>query len=89
MCPARAGTGDAARSIEVSSGRVTGARTKDGLTGADAVVFAAGARARGSERRERIWFRAAEAVDAVLFVGLLRHPRPAASACARDDPWRQ
>ena len=31
-------------------------------------------RARGKERRERIWFRdadAAEAVDAILFVGLL------------------
>jgi uncharacterized ferredoxin-like protein len=31
-------------------------------------------RARGAERRERIWFRdaeAAEAVDAILFVGLL------------------
>jgi uncharacterized ferredoxin-like protein len=31
-------------------------------------------RARGKERRERIWFRdaeAAEAVDAILFIGLL------------------
>jgi len=31
-------------------------------------------RGRGKERRERIWFRdadAAEAVDAILFVGLL------------------
>lgn len=31
-------------------------------------------RARGKERRERIWFRdadAAEAIDAILFVGLL------------------
>jgi uncharacterized ferredoxin-like protein len=36
--------------------------------------LAAWMRARGSERRERIWFRdaeAAEAVDAILFVGLL------------------
>src|SRR5262252_2221548 len=36
--------------------------------------LAAWMRARGKERRERIWFRdaeAAEAVDAVLFVGLL------------------
>ena len=36
--------------------------------------LAAWMRARGKERRERIWFRdadAAEAVDAILFVGLL------------------
>jgi hypothetical protein len=36
--------------------------------------LAAWMRARGAERRERIWFRdadAAEAVDAILFVGLL------------------
>jgi uncharacterized ferredoxin-like protein len=36
--------------------------------------LAAWMRARGQERRERIWFRdadAAEAVDAILFVGLL------------------
>jgi uncharacterized ferredoxin-like protein len=36
--------------------------------------LAAWMRARGSERRERIWFRdaeAAEAVDAILFIGLL------------------
>jgi uncharacterized ferredoxin-like protein len=36
--------------------------------------LAAWMRARGTERRERIWFRdaeAAEAVDAILFVGLL------------------
>src|SRR5258706_408362 len=42
--------------------------------------LAAWMRARGRERRERIWFRdadAAEAVDAILFVGLLPgwHPR--------------
>jgi uncharacterized ferredoxin-like protein len=37
-------------------------------------TLAAWMRARGNERRERIWFRdaeAAEAVDAILFVGLL------------------
>ncbi len=28
-------------------------------------------RARGKERRERIWFRDADAVDAISFVGLL------------------
>jgi uncharacterized ferredoxin-like protein len=36
--------------------------------------LAAWMRARGKERRERIWFRdaeAAEAVDAILFIGLL------------------
>lgn len=33
--------------------------------------LAAWMRARGKERRERIWFRDAEAVDAILFVGLL------------------
>src|SRR5690349_1196823 len=40
--------------------------------------LAAWMRARGKERRERIWFRdadAAEAVDAILFVGLLPWPR--------------
>jgi hypothetical protein len=51
--------------------------------------LAAWMRARGRERRERIWFRdaaAAEAVDAILFVGLLPswyppylHPRVTAS----------
>ena len=37
-------------------------------------ALAAWMRARGKERRERIWFRdaeVAEAVDAILFVGLL------------------
>jgi len=50
--------------------------------------LAAWMRARGKERRERIWFRdvgAAEAVDAILFVGLLpagTHPTTTAAPAA-------
>jgi len=33
--------------------------------------LAAWMRARGKERRERTWFRDADAADAILFVGLL------------------
>jgi len=44
------------------------------MAGPSASSTASWMRARGKERRERIWFRdaeAAEAVDAILFVGLL------------------
>ena len=50
--------------------------------------LAAWMRARGKERRERIWFRdaeAAEAVDAILFVGLLPGWYPPNYDCAACD----
>lgn len=48
-------------------------------------------RARGKERREAIWFRdaeAAEAIDAVLFIGL-RNWYPTHSAARRARPVRE